>query len=90
VVGRWRLKEDYLSLRGNERIYRYEGMSGRGKSCGSFLDKRRKPPVEDVFPRDPMNIIANVAVKKDPGGPDNLNLFPLSMEIDYIRYYQKK
>lgn len=71
-------------------IYRYEGMSGRGKSCGSFLDKRKKQPVEDVFPRDPMNIIANVAVKKDPGGPDNLNLFPLSMEIDYIRYYQKK
>lgn len=71
-------------------IYRYEGMAGRGKSCGDFLDKRRKPPVEDVFPRDPMNIIANIGVKKDPGGPDNLNLFPVAMEIDYIRYYQKK
>lgn len=71
-------------------VYRYEGMRGRGKSCEDFLSKRKKPANEFVFPRDPMGIIANVAVKKDPGGPDNLNLFPLAMEIDYIRYYQKK
>lgn len=71
-------------------LYRYEGLKGKGKDCGNFLTKKKKTPAEDVFPRDPMNIIANVAVKKDPGGPDNLNLFPLSMEIDYIRYYQKK
>jgi beta-glucanase (GH16 family) len=70
-------------------VYRYEGMRGVGKSCNEFVAKRRKPAKEFVFPRDPMNIIANVAVKKDPGGPDNLNLFPLAMEIDYIRYYKK-
>lgn len=70
-------------------VYRYEGMRGEGKSCDEFLAKRKKPATEFVFPRDPMNIITNVAVKKDPGGPDNLNLFPLAMEVDYIRYYRK-
>lgn len=71
-------------------VYRYEGMKGKGKDCGDFLSKKKKPKEYPVFPRDPMAIIANVAVKKASEGPDDLNLFPIAMEVDYIRYYQKK
>lgn len=71
-------------------LYKYEGMRGNNADCGSYLEKKKGKKVkETAFPREPMKIIANVAVKKDPGGPDQLNLFPLAMEIDYIRYYQK-
>jgi len=71
-------------------LYRYEGMTGRGKDCGNFLTKKKRIPEETIFPRDPMEIIATLAVKNAPGGPNNLNLFPLALEIDYIRFYQKK
>lgn len=71
-------------------LYRYDGMGGKGKDCSAFVNRKKKNPKETAFPRDPMNIITNVAVKKDPGGPDNLNLFPIAMEVDYIRYYEKK
>ncbi len=72
-------------------LYKYAGMRGANKSCESFTAKRKgKSMKETAFPRDPMQIIANVAVKKNPGGPDKPNLFPISMDIDYIRYYTKK
>lgn len=71
-------------------LYKYEGMRGNDGDCATFMEKKKGKKVkEDVFPREPMKIIANVAVKKNPGGPDNLNLFPMAMEVDYIRYYQK-
>jgi len=70
-------------------LYRYEGMRGKGKSCLDFLKRKKKEPAETVFPRDPMAIIATVTVMKPPHGPEHLNLFPLSMDIDYIRYYEK-
>lgn len=69
-------------------MYRYKGMKGVAKKCADFL-KRKKKTQETPFPRDPMQIISNVSVKKNPGGPDNADLFPISMDIDYIKYYQK-
>ncbi len=69
-------------------MYRYKGMKGRAKQCADFLKKKKKPE-ETPFPRDPMQIITNVSVKKTPDGPDKPNLFPQSMDIDYIRYYKK-
>lgn len=69
-------------------LYKYKGMRGLAKRCEEFL-KRKKKVEETPFPRDPMQIITNVSVKKTPNGPDKPNLFPLSMDIDYIRYYKK-
>lgn len=45
---------------------------------------------DNVFPKDPMNIIANLALQTGTYQPDANTPFPSSLEIDYIRYYQKK
>lgn len=45
--------------------------------------------MDKVFPKDPMNIIANVAIQTGTFAPDNSTTFPNSMEIDYIRYYSQ-
>lgn len=71
-------------------LYKYKGMRGLGKMCSDVVDKKKGKKIEETaFPRDPMQILANVSVKKPPLGPDKPWLFPLSMDIDYIRYYVK-
>lgn len=45
--------------------------------------------MNEVFPTDPMNIIANLAISSGQWQPDNCNDFPQSLEIDYIRYYKQ-
>jgi beta-glucanase (GH16 family) len=71
-------------------LYRYKGMRGIGKVCEDFVKRKNPAKLEETpFPRDPMQIISNVSVKKTPDGPDNPSLFPISMDIDYIRYYKK-
>lgn len=45
--------------------------------------------MNEIFPTDPMNIIANLAISSAEWQPDNCNDFPQSLEIDYIRYYKQ-
>lgn len=45
--------------------------------------------LDKVFPRDPMNIITNLALQTGTFAPDNNTPFPNSLEIDYIRYYKQ-
>ena len=45
--------------------------------------------LDKVFPRDPMNIITNLAIQTGTYAPDNNTPFPSSLEIDYIRYYKQ-
>jgi len=45
--------------------------------------------MDKVFPRDPMNIITNLAIQTGTYAPDNNTTFPNSLEIDYIRYYKQ-
>jgi beta-glucanase (GH16 family) len=42
-----------------------------------------------VFPRDPMEIITNLALQTGTYQPDISTPFPSSLEIDYIRHYKK-
>jgi beta-glucanase (GH16 family) len=44
--------------------------------------------INPVFPKDPMNIIVNLAIQKGKDKPD-VNTFDSTYEIDYIRYYKK-
>ncbi len=45
--------------------------------------------LDKVFPRDPMNIIVNLALQTGTFQPDANTPFPSVLEIDYIRYSQK-
>lgn len=45
--------------------------------------------LDKVFPKDPMNIITNLALQTGTYAPDNNTPFPSSLEIDYIRYYKQ-
>lgn len=45
--------------------------------------------METVFPKDPMNIIANLAIQSGTEGPNSETPFPSALEIDYIRFYQR-
>lgn len=42
-----------------------------------------------AFPRQPMNIIANLAIQSGSNSPDENTTFPSALEIDYIRYYKQ-
>ena len=42
-----------------------------------------------VFPKNPMTIIANLAIQKGKNKPDE-NTFNTAFEIDYIRYYMEE
>lgn len=45
--------------------------------------------LDKVFPRDPMEIITNLALQTGTFQPDANTPFPSSLEIDYIRYSKK-
>jgi beta-glucanase (GH16 family) len=45
--------------------------------------------VNPLFPRDPMTIIANLAIKNGSNLPDANTPFPCAYEIDYIRCYKR-
>ncbi|MCO6499423.1 MAG: family 16 glycosylhydrolase [Vicingus serpentipes] len=46
--------------------------------------------LDKAFPRDPMNIIANVAIESGNKAPDASTPFPSALEVDYIRYWKKE
>jgi hypothetical protein len=49
---------------------------------------RKKNPTENVFPRDEdMKIIFDVAVQNRDARPLASDVFPINMEVDYVRYY---
>lgn len=46
--------------------------------------------MDNVFPRDPMKMLANISVQVgEDFEPNNNTPFPSSFEIDYIRYYKQ-
>lgn len=44
---------------------------------------------DKVYPKDPMNIIVNLAIESGKKAPNALTPFPSSLEVDYVRYYQQ-
>jgi beta-glucanase (GH16 family) len=45
--------------------------------------------LDKAFPRNPMHIIANLAIQSGADAPDSNTPFPSALEIDYIRYYKQ-
>lgn len=65
-------------------------MHGQFMDCNSV---RSLQPfqINRAFPNQPMNIIMTLAMNSAPNEKANSEtVFPLALEIDYIRYYQKK
>jgi beta-glucanase (GH16 family) len=53
-------------------------------SAGSYL-------MTNWFPKDPMYIIFNFAIQNnDNNNPDNSTPFPSQLEVDWVRYFEKK
>jgi hypothetical protein len=42
-----------------------------------------------VYPRNPMQIVLNLAIQTEEFAPDNSTSFPSQMEVDWVRYYQR-
>lgn len=78
--------EWYTDGKLQRRLMRYEGMKPT-ETVDAFL-ARKKNPKENVFPRDEdMKIIFDVAVQNRDARPLATDVFPINMEVDYVRYY---
>lgn len=61
---------------------------GQTADCNG-LYKNHSYIMNQIFPRDPMYIIANLAIQSGNNAPDSDTPFPSALEIDYIRFYQQ-
>ena len=66
----------------------YYSLNGQMVDCSSL---RLLEPylLNTAFPKNPMHIIANLAIQSDDQSPDSNTPFPSFLEIDYIRYYKQ-
>lgn len=79
--------EWYVDGELKRRITRFKKSSGEKFTCQEELTKYNGTK-ENVFPRDQqMTIIANLALQANDAKPFETDVFPVAMEIDYIRYY---
>lgn len=60
-----------------------------GQTVGCELKALTQYIRNEVYPRDPMNIVFNVAVLYGNNGPNSSTPFPNQMEVDWVRYYKK-
>ncbi|MFL5765973.1 MAG: family 16 glycosylhydrolase [Bacteroidia bacterium] len=66
-------------------------MTKRGKNISCDEVKAGKTYyLNPIFPRDPMAILANIAVQSGKNAPDESTFAAPVFEIDYIRYYKPK
>ncbi|HPR31257.1 MAG TPA: glycoside hydrolase family 16 protein [Prolixibacteraceae bacterium] len=54
------------------------------------LKASRRYQFNEIFPDDPMQIIFDTVCETGPRAPDSTTAFPVVMEVDWIRYYQRK
>jgi len=71
------LRTDYKYKKGFKKI-----------ECQLYAGKKYKK--NKIFTTEPMHIILNIAVLSDNRAPDNTTTFPTVMEVDYVRFYQRK
>ena len=67
--------------------YKYK-KRGKGIECQLHAGKKYKG--NKVFPTYPMNIILNNAVLAGDNAPNENTSFPAYMEVDYVRYYERR
>ncbi|NMC99131.1 MAG: family 16 glycosylhydrolase [Bacteroidales bacterium] len=78
---------DDILMRKVSRYYFYSTNGDAINPCNTnppYIGKE-----ELVYPKDPMNVIANVAVYIGNDAPEATTQFPVAMEIDYIRVWQR-
>jgi hypothetical protein len=74
--------------------YRYYTILGQITGCA--INAWNEYVMNKIYPKDPMAIILNTAIEcgVDKNGnnkaPDNLTPFPSQLEVDWVRYYQRK
>jgi beta-glucanase (GH16 family) len=69
-------------------VYKY--YTSKGKITDCTLYSGLEYIVNKIYPNQPMSIIFNTAVQTGKNAPENSTQFPCIMEVDWIRYYQKK
>lgn len=67
--------------------YRYYSILGQTVGC--TIEALQQYIINNIYPKDPMSIILNLAIQNGDNSPDYSTIFPSQMEIDWIRYYQK-
>jgi beta-glucanase (GH16 family) len=71
--------------------YHVYGFEWTEQSMKWFIDGKETFTVSDSVPSLKMYLIINTAVGGDwPGSPDSKTVFPQSMAVDYVRYYQRQ
>lgn len=66
----------------------FHSITGQIVDCNSILANEQYI-LYQAFPKNPMNIIANLAIQSGIESPDETTAFPSSIEIDYIKYYKQ-
>lgn len=69
--------------------YRYYTILGQITGC--TINAWNQYVMNKIYPKDPMAIILNTAIEYGNGkDPDGSTPFPSQLEVDWVRYYQKK
>jgi len=69
------------------RDYRYLNVLGQTIGCDIISGSYE---INKIYPIDPMSIILNTAIETGSNAPNATTPFPNNMEVDWIRYYQRK
>ena len=65
----------------------YQTKRGKNVECKN-IKAGKTYYINPIFPKDPMSIIANLAIQTGKNAPD-VTVFNSAFEIDYIKYYKK-
>ncbi|MDR0969104.1 MAG: family 16 glycosylhydrolase [Lentimicrobiaceae bacterium] len=68
--------------------YRYYTILGQEIGCTIY--EYQQYAMNIVYPINPMSIILNLAIESKDNAPNDSTPFPSQMEIDWVRYYQRK
>lgn len=80
--------EWYVDGNLKRRVTKFYTILGQVVDCNG-IQASGQYILENVYPKDPMNIISNLAIQTGTFQPDINTPFPSSLEIDYIRYYKQ-
>lgn len=68
--------------------YRYYTISGQIIGC--TVNAWGQYVMNKIYPKDPMAIILNTAIETGSKAPNTNTPFPSNLEVDWVRYYQRK
>ena len=86
----WKKNKIEWYVDGNLKRTDYRYYTILGKTTGCTINAWSQYILNKIYPKDPMAIILNTAIQTGTYKPDNSTTFPAQMEIDWVRYYQRK